>query len=304
MMTAGWRTLDSKIVYLCNTPISDLTTNFFRAESYLKNVKPRDILREIERLLEIDPKAVERKLRNFLRRKVEEAKAKGVILGLSGGVDSAATATLSTKALGKKRVTAFFLPEQSTTPALDEEDARLIAGSLGITLKKIDISPLLRGFHKHLEIKGLIPAANLKARVRMCILYYHANLLNRLVVGTGNRSELRSGYFTKYGDGGCDILPIGCLYKTQVKVLARHLGIPERIIGKTPSAGLWRGQTDEAELGLPYEKLDKVYAGLDLGCKARELAKALGLGLAVVEAVIERERSSIHKLRPPEIPVL
>jgi NAD+ synthase len=136
----------------------------------------------------------------------------------------------------------------------------------------------------------------------MVILYYYANSLNRLVAGSGNRSELRAGYFTKFGDGGVDLLPLGCLYKTQVLKLASHLRIPKRIIEKVPSAGLWKGQTDEKELGLSYEKLDMIYAGLDLGLKKREIADAVNLSIEKVRSFIERERKTAHKLSLPEIP--
>jgi NAD+ synthase len=123
-------------------------------------------------------------------------------------------------------------------------------------------------------------------------------------VGSGNRSELRTGYFTKYGDGAADLLPLGCLYKTQVKQLAAHLGVPERIIKKVPSAGLWKGQTDEAELGLPYGKIDMIYAGLDLGLKPDKIAEAAGVRKEDVKKFKERERRSAHKIKGPEIPKL
>jgi len=138
----------------------------------------------------------------------------------------------------------------------------------------------------------------------MIILYYYANLFNRLVVGCGNRSEFRLGYFTKFGDGAADLFPLGCLYKTQVKQLAAHLGIPEKIINKVPTAGLWKGQTDEAELGMSYEKIDKIYVGLDLGLKLNEIADAAGVKIGDVKKLIEREQRTAHKLRGPEIPDL
>jgi NAD+ synthase len=138
----------------------------------------------------------------------------------------------------------------------------------------------------------------------MAILYYYANLMNRLVAGSGNRSEFRAGYFTKYGDGAVDIAPLGCIYKTQVKQLAAHLGVPQKIIDKIPTAGLWRGQTDESELGLPYKKLDMIYAGLDLKLSHGAIAKAAGVKLKDVKRFIEREQRTAHKLKVPEIPKL
>jgi NAD+ synthase len=138
----------------------------------------------------------------------------------------------------------------------------------------------------------------------MVILYYYANLLNRLVVGCGNRSELRTGYFTKYGDGAADIIPIGSLYKTQVIQLAAHLGIPKNIIRKVPTAGLWRGQTDEGELGIRYRDLDAIFAGLDLGMKPEVIAAEVGIEVGKVKSFIERERKALHKLKAPDIPKL
>ncbi len=224
-------------------------------------------------------------------------------MGVSGGVDSSVVAHLCVRALGRKKTWMFFLPERGVTPPEDKRDVRTISKQLGIQVKTIDIAPLLKPFRGVLR-PHLLALANLKARIRMCILYYHANARRALVVGTGNRSELRMGYFTKYGDGGCDLLPLGALYKTQVRALARYLGVPQSIIEKTPSAGLWPGQTDEAELGLSYEVLDRVLVALDLGFAPAEIARALHVSLAVVRKVIRREASNQHKLSPPVVPVL
>jgi NAD+ synthase len=184
------------------------------------------------------------------------------------------------------------------------QDAISIAEMLGVEFKLMNVTPLISQFHKVLKdfkLKGL-PSANIKPRVRMTVLYYHANLLKRIVAGTGNRSELRAGYFTKHGDGGADMLPIGGLYKTQVKQLAKHLGLPKKIVEKVPTAGLWPGQTDEVEMGITYEKLDMVYTGLDLGMELAEIAKVVGVDETKVKELIEREKRSLHKLSPPPIP--
>jgi NAD+ synthase len=165
----------------------------------------------------------------------------------------------------------------------------------------------LQGIQKILtdfEASALLANANIRPRLRMTILYYYANLMNRLVVGCGNRSELRAGYFTKYGDGGADIFPLGCIYKTQVRQLAVHLGLSRHIIDKVPTAGLWRGQTDEGELGITYEKLDMIYAGLDLGLRQEVVASAAGVDVGKVKEFVERERRAAHKLRVPDIPKL
>lgn len=263
-----------------------------------------DVREKILAQLKTDPPTVERKIISFIKEQVKEAGATGAVVGLSGGLDSSATAILCTKALGKKNVMGLFLPESNVTSTRDLTDARSVANSLGVKFKVLDITSILGEFKKHLnEFKvGVRHAANLKPRVRMIVLYYYANSLNRLVVGTGNRSELRAGYFTKYGDGGVDILPIGCLYKTQVRQLAKHLGVPNEIMDKVPTAGLWPGQTDEEELGITYEALDMIYAGLDLGLGTSAMSRAVGVKEAKVKELIAKEKKAAHKLCPSPIP--
>jgi NAD+ synthase len=197
------------------------------------------------------------------------------------------------------------MPEAEVTDDVDINDAKYLAAKLGVGFKIVDITPVIKALYKNItgfKTDARLPAANLKPRIRMTILYYYANLMNRLVVGNGNRSEFRAGYFTKYGDGAADIAPLGRLYKTQVKQLAAHLSVPKKIIKKIPTAGLWRGQTDKSELGLPYEKLDMIYAGLDLKLDPDAIAKAAGVKLRDVKKFIERERRAAHKLKVPEVP--
>ena len=261
----------------------------------------------IKRSLKINIPAVERRLVAFIKRKVKKAGSEGVVVGLSGGVDSSVVASLCKKALGKINVLGISMPEGGITNPRDVADARDLSNMLGIRFRVIDIMPVVESIHQNLfdfSARALIPAANIKPRVRMTILYYYANLLNRLVVGSGNRSELRAGYFTKHGDSAVDLMPLGYLYKTQVKQLAAHLNVPKRIIEKVPSAGLWRGQTDEMELGLTYEKLDMIYAGLDLGLDSNSIANVAGVKIEDVNRFIERERRIAHKVCMPEIPKL
>ena len=145
-------------------------------------------------------------------------------------------------------------------------------------------------------------SGNLMARIRMCLLYYHANLSNMLVAGTGNKSEILCGYFTKYGDGGCDFLPIGDLYKTQVRELAEYMGIPGAIMEKVPSAGLWHGQSDEEELGITYELLDKILIELhDNELEIPGVSEKLKIEKEVVERVEDLIKSSEHKRQMPEM---
>ncbi|NJD54479.1 MAG: NAD+ synthase [Candidatus Methanoperedens sp.] len=197
----------------------------------------------------------------FISFRVTGSGASGAVIGLSGGIDSALTAYLTVSALGKENVLGLLLPEKGISSKQDIDDAIEVANILGIEYKIIEISPVLASFSSAIPIfnsKAKTANGNLKARIRMCILYYYANLMGRMVVGTGNKTELLLGYFTKYGDGGVDIEPIGDLYKTQVRSLSKYMGIPSRIIEKTPTAGLWPGQTDESELGVSYEMADQI----------------------------------------------
>ncbi len=252
------------------------------------------------------------KISDFIRDVVKNAGADGVVVGVSGGVDSACVAKLCTIALGKERVFALIMPESGITPEDDVKDALNLCEELGIERKIVEISPLVSVFCKTLGCEKLIPTANLKPRIRMICLYYHANMMNRLVAGTGNKSELLAGYFTKYGDGGVDFLPIGDLYKTEVFELAEYLGIPERIRNKKPSARLWKGQSDEEEMGISYERLDSILKALEelnliskveKGEKVdvEKIAEVSSAGKREVELVIEMVRKSAHKRYTPPV---
>lgn len=199
------------------------------------------------------------KLCDWMEDKVTTAKAKGIVLGLSGGLDSAVVAALSIRIFSQNTL-AIIIPCHSLEA--DISDALDFINKFNISYKIIDLSkvydPLIHLLNdKKKERSFKLAEANIKPRLRMITLYYFANKLNYLVVGTGNKSELSIGYFTKYGDGGADILPLGNLLKSQVRELAEYLGIPKKIIDKPPSAGLWEGQTDEEEIGISYEQLDK-----------------------------------------------
>lgn len=193
---------------------------------------------------------------------LEEAGANGVVFGLSGGIDSAVVACLAKRACGE-RTLGLILPCYSQKR--DIEDAYRIARRLDLAVKEIDLGGIYDSLIATLPSDGALAQANIKPRLRMITLYYFANLNDYLVVGTGNKSEIMVGYFTKYGDGGVDLLPIGDLLKSEVREMARYLDIPEDIITKPPSAGLWKDQTDEAEMGISYEELDRTILNLDLG---------------------------------------
>lgn len=198
---------------------------------------------------------------------VRKAGAKGVVLGLSGGVDSSLVAALSVKAMGRKNVLGLILPIHTQVNEL--KDAQLMAATLRIKTKTVKLTKSYDNLIKILPKANRKICANIKPRLRMTVLYYFANKLNYLVCGTGNKSELMVGYFTKHGDGATDILPIASLLKAQVCKFAKELGIPERIINKPPSAGLWQGQTDEGEMGLTYKELDGILVNLEGRKKSR-----------------------------------
>jgi NAD+ synthase len=205
----------------------------------------------------IDYAKVETNLVKWLQNKVNNAGLKGVVVGLSGGIDSAVTVRLAQKAFDDN-VLGVIMPCHSKTQ--DEEDAQMLAEKFSIKHIKYDLSDVFDHFLDGLKRTGIegdkLSEANIKPRLRMTALYYYASALNYLVVGTDNKSELKIGYFTKYGDGGIDLAPLGALVKHEVKGLAQRLDIPERIINKKPSAGLWSGQTDESEMGFSYQELD------------------------------------------------
>ncbi|MGE5453734.1 MAG: NAD(+) synthase [Methylocystaceae bacterium] len=205
--------------------------------------------------------ALAEQISSWIREKVKAAGAQGIVLGLSGGIDSAVVAALAQRALDTE-VAGIIMPCHSIPE--DREHAYLLAGHLGLEHHEIDLTPLFDQMINQMSVikqddnqLEQMARANIKPRLRMTTLYYFAQSRGYLVAGTGNKSELTVGYFTKYGDAGVDILPLADLVKTEVRELAIYLGLPEIIIAKPPSAGLWQGQTDEKEMGFTYEQLDR-----------------------------------------------
>jgi len=231
------------------------------------------------------------KLVSWIREKAAAAGGKGVVVGLSGGLDSSVAAVLCRRAFPKAML-ALVMPCHSNNDDLEHAD--LLAGQFSIPTRVVNLSEAYDALLKVLPDEGVateisrLAKANLKPRLRMLTLYYFANRLNYIVAGAGNRDELSIGYFTKYGDGGVDIQPLGSLLKGQVRELAKSLGIPQAIINKPPSAGLWAGQTDESELGLSYNDIDRFLASGEAPAAVKKR----------LEAMIAASR---HKRQPPPI---
>lgn len=236
-------------------------------------------------------KKTEQKIIKWIKTKVKNTGAKGLIFGLSGGIDSAVVAALAKKSVGGTHL-AIMMPCHSSKSSIT--DARAVIRKLGLCSKKIDLTPIYDTALKPMGRANDLAGANLKARLRMMTLYYHANILNYLVVGTGNKSELLMGYYTKYGDGGVDILPIADLLKRQVREMALLLKIPQAIIEKAPSADLWQGQTDEDEMGITYAELDEIIISLETGRKS-------SCSKAKINKVKRNIKISAHKREMPEI---
>ena len=211
------------------------------------------------------------RIEDWLKERVQQAGAKGVVLGLSGGIDSAVVAYLAKRAFGSN-VLGIVMPAHSNPQ--DEKDAIILAESGNISYTKVVLDNIFDSFLNAVDNQLPVTAmavANVKPRLRMMTLYYYAAKHNYLVAGTGNRSEITVGYFTKYGDSGVDMLPIAGLVKRQVIELAKYLGVPDIIINKPPSAGLWEGQTDENEMGFSYGILEDYIYGreIDANLKSR-----------------------------------
>ncbi len=229
----------------------------------------------------------------WLRERLAAADADGFVIGLSGGVDSATSAALAVRAVGSEHVLAALMPCHSVPE--DARLGRLVADTFGIPTVTVNLSTTYDALVAALPpSEHPLAAANIKPRLRMIVLYYLAQSHNYLVLGSGNKTELAVGYFTKYGDGGVDLLPLGDLDKTQVWELARELGVPPEVVERAPSAGLWPGQTDEGEMGITYRELDRVLAAIAAGDTS-------GIAPATLEKVQGMMAASEHKRAMPPV---
>ena len=249
--------------------------------------------------LEINAKLVADVLVRFVREEVTKAGFTQGVLGLSGGLDSAVSATLAARALEPENVTGVIMPYRMSNPE-SREHAEQVVSQLGIRYEVVDISPQIDAYFEGRETAPL-RRGNKMARERMSILYDYSAALPALVIGTSNKTELLLGYGTLYGDMASALNPVGDLYKTQIRQLARHLGVPSEVIAKEPTADLWAGQTDEDELGFSYEEVDKVlYMLVDERATAEDVVSA-GFSKEFVDRIRLMIRRSHFKRRLPVI---
>src|SRR6476619_6213975 len=232
---------------------------------------------------------------DFMSNEVRQRKKGGVVIGLSGGLDSSVAAVLSVKALGNKRVVGFILPEGKLTPQTDLANAQKIVNSLKIQAFRIDIVQSKISLLKFLP-RHRLAGGNLSSRLRMAILYYYANVKNLLVLGTSDKSELMLGYFTKNGDGAADVFPLGDLYKTEVRNLALELGLPKALVNQPSSPRIWAKQTAESELGLPYDKIDEILRAFE-----KNLLKECSANKSDIKKMLTWVNKTQHKRDFPPI---
>jgi NAD+ synthase len=258
-------------------------------------------------VLELDYSDIESRIKRFIKTYMENSQLEGIVLGMSGGIDSNTIAALSALAVGGQKVLGLMLPERDTYNQQDIEDAKRVANQFGVQTKICDITPALEGIYKSIpdfDFSDNICKGNVKARMRMIYLYYHANRLKRLVCGSSDKSETMMGYFTKWGDAAADIAPIMDLYKSQVRKLARHIGIPVELAAKPSTPALWPNQLAEAELGIRYERLDLILYGFEHFMTTSEIATQLGMEENQVEVIKKRWLLVEHKRRLPLAPKL
>ncbi|MCD6324462.1 MAG: NAD+ synthase [Desulfurococcales archaeon] len=265
-------------------------------------------LRMLPPNLRVDYGKAEEVITKFIKDVVRAAGVEGVVIGLSGGGDSAVTAALAVKALGPERVKVLYLPDMESDPQ-SALIANKVADNLGLELHTINITPAVKEL---LRLVGLtyggsdkVVRGNVKVRTRMTMLYAIANNERRLVLGTSDRSEWLIGYFTKWGDGSADAYPIIGLYKSQVREFGKYLGLPIEVTSRPPTPDLWPGHTAEGELGITYDLIDQVlYYVFDEGMRPEDVPKVSGVPMAVVDRVIELHERSKHKREPLNAPFM
>ncbi|MBU0983249.1 MAG: NAD+ synthase [candidate division Zixibacteria bacterium] len=240
-------------------------------------------------------------IKRFLAGKLGRSGLDGFVIGLSGGIDSALSATLAVEAVGAEKVLGILMPYRTSSES-SVTDARELVAGLGITSREIDISPMIDAYYDKITDDIRLRAGNKMARERMSILFDIAHETGRLVLGTGNRTEAALGYTTWYGDSACSLNPIGELYKTEVRRMARHLHVPEAILTKAPSADLWTSQTDEGEIGVTYETIDIILGKvLDEGIMSMAQLEAAGIDPVDASRIIGMLNRNAFKRYVPDV---
>jgi NAD+ synthase len=241
------------------------------------------------------------RIKHFISSRLDASGLNGFVLGLSGGIDSALSAALAVEAVGKDKVLGLIMPYRTSSDN-SENDAMELIKKTGISYRKIEISPMIDAYYDKIDTDNRLRAGNKMARERMSILFDVAHETNCLVLGTGNRTEICLGYTTWYGDSACSINPVGELYKTEVRQMAKVLGVPDQIITKAPSADLWAGQTDEGEIGVTYEQIDLILKSiLDNEITSKSELINLGYNESDLKKVIDLLNKNAFKRSLPEI---
>jgi len=256
------------------------------------------------RLSEEELENARERIVSFIADLVDDAGSEGAVLGLSGGIDSTLTAHLAVEALGEDGLHGITMPAEVNDPDV-MSDAERVAHDLGIEYDVIEIQPIAESvFDAFPEAADdRMAAGNVYVRTRAVLNYFVANAENRIVLGTGNRAEAMTGYFTKYGDQAVDCNPIGNLYKQQVRQLAAHVGVPRDLVMQEPTAGMWEGQTDAAEMGLDYDTVDAILAvHVDGGLSRAATVRELDVPEEAVDRVVELVERSAHKRSMPPAP--
>ena len=269
----------------------------------------------VDQVRAVDAETLATQISDWLKARFDESGAKTFVLGLSGGIDSAVVCGLAARAVGPERVIGVIMPSASNPD--DAVQACRVGAAFGVKTLTVDLTPmsktLLDSMPTDAAFQGLglapsdvveseadlqLATANVRPRLRMTTLYYVANRVKGMVLGTGNRSEASIGYFTKYGDGGVDLFPIIDLYKFEVRAVAAHIGVPQSVIDRPPSAGLWQGQTDESEIGLTYAQLDEALVAMEQGDTSAIAPEVLSR-ITSMNAVSEHKRQPVPSFKKP-----
>jgi len=252
----------------------------------------------LDEIIHQDYASITKTIEKFLTEQIEKSNAKGLILGLSGGIDSAVLAYICKRNL-KEKTLAIIMPDTHITPSIETEDAMRMIAITGLEYKLIDIKPIVNECSHYLEPNEWA-RGNLRARIRTDILYYYANSRNYLVLGSSDKSEHLIGYFTKYGDGASDLLPIVSLYKLQIREIAKYLEVPQNVIEKKSSPHLWKEHQAEKELGISYEEIDSIlYCIFDKKFSIEKTTETLQLEKQNVEKIYQMYLNSAHKRENP-----